>query len=89
MDSTNVTLRLDKNLKNDFEQTLDVMGLNLNSAFVILAKYVVRTQSFPVPLSADIPNDLTAKTIEDALNGVGLSEPMSWEEAKKEILSGK
>jgi antitoxin component of RelBE/YafQ-DinJ toxin-antitoxin module len=56
---------------------------------VILAKYVVRTQSFPVPLSADIPNDLTAKTIEDALNGVGLSEPMSWEEAKKEILSGK
>ncbi|OPZ33147.1 MAG: hypothetical protein BWY98_01279 [Tenericutes bacterium ADurb.BinA155] len=37
--------------------------------------------------TTDRPNPKTARVIDDALKGKGLSGPMTWEEAKAEILS--
>jgi len=42
-----------------------------------------------VPASRDTPNALTAQTIERSLAGIDVSEPLSWDEAKQQILSGK
>ncbi|MCL1941650.1 MAG: type II toxin-antitoxin system RelB/DinJ family antitoxin [Synergistaceae bacterium] len=53
MATTDVTIHMDENLKNQAEMLFDDMGLNMNAAFTIFTKAVVRQGKIPFEIAAD------------------------------------
>jgi len=51
MESVNVTIRMDKNLKVQSEALFKELGLSMNAAFTIFAKQAVREQKIPFEIS--------------------------------------
>ena len=66
MASTNVNIRMDSDLKRQFENFCADMGMTMTTAFNIFAKKAVREYRIPFEIGAEIPN---AETIE-AINEV-------------------
>ena len=48
-----ITFRMENELRSQFDQTLDAMGLNLTSAFTLFAKAVVRSGKIPFDIMID------------------------------------
>ena len=53
MASTNVTIRMDEDLKKQAETLFAEMGMNLTTAFTIFTKAVVRQKKIPFEVAAD------------------------------------
>ena len=53
MKTTAITFRMDEELKNQTEATLDEIGLNMSAAFTVFAKAIVRTGTIPFELTTD------------------------------------
>ncbi|MCX2717466.1 type II toxin-antitoxin system RelB/DinJ family antitoxin [Helicobacter sp. MIT 21-1697] len=70
----NVTFRMDKKDKQEFEAVIHALGLNLSSAFNIFAKAVVRESGIPFDLKAEIPNEQTAQAMKNVINGENIVE---------------
>ena len=49
--STNITIRIDKDTKRDFEIFCDNVGINLTTAFNMFVKATLRTRTLPFPVS--------------------------------------
>ena len=71
---TNVNIRMDKELKKQFEAFCNDVGMSMTTAFTIFAKKVVREQRIPFEVSAEMPNAETRKALDDARKGIGLSK---------------
>ena len=66
MASTNINIRMDSDLKRQFENFCADMGMTMTTAFNIFAKKAVREYRIPFEIGAEIPN---AETME-AMNEV-------------------
>ena len=66
MASTNINIRMDSDLKRQFENFCADMGMTMTTAFNIFAKKAVREYRIPFEIGAEIPN---AETVE-AMNEV-------------------
>lgn len=86
MAQTNVNIRLDDDVKQQFGAICDDLGMSMSTAFNIFAKAVIRTDGFPFDLNLARPNAETLKAIEDVNAGRGLSGPFRSREALKEAL---
>lgn len=75
MAQTNVNIRMDENLKKQFDYLCNELGLNMTTAFNIFAKAMVRQQKIPFEVSLDIPNSETLSAIDDVNHGRNLSKP--------------
>ena len=53
MASTTVTFRIDQGLKEQAEQVLESMGLNMTTALTVFTKTLVREGRMPFPVVAD------------------------------------
>ena len=49
------SLRIDTELKRQFEQFCDDVGISMSAAFTLFAKKVVREQRIPFEISAEPP----------------------------------
>ncbi len=76
MPNTNITIRMDSELKKQAEELFSDLGMNLTTAFTVFAKQAVREQKLPFMVSRAY-NAETIKAIEDSRNGVGLSRGFS------------
>lgn len=76
MATTNITIRMDADLKKQAEELFSDLGMNLTTAFTVFAKQAVREQKLPFTISRAY-NAETVKAIEDARNGIGLSRGFS------------
>ena len=76
MATTNVTVRMDENLKADFEEMLADFGLNTSVAINIFARQVVYERRIPFVIARDRPNAAT-RAMEDARARRGLSKTFS------------
>ncbi len=76
MATTNITIRMDVELKKQVEELFSDLGMNLTTAFTIFAKQAVREQKLPFTVSRAY-NTETIKAIKDARNGIGLSRGFS------------
>ena len=65
MAQTNVNIRIDENLKREFDEICNDFGLTMTSAFTVFAKTVVRQQRIPFEISKVIPNAETVAAIEE------------------------
>lgn len=66
MAQTNINIRMDEDLKRDFDIFCSEIGLNMSTAFNIFAKTVVRHQRIPFELALNTPNAETIAAMEEA-----------------------
>lgn len=59
MANTSVNIRMDSDLKKQFEAFCNDMGMNMSTAFNIFAKKAVREYRIPFEIGADMPNEET------------------------------
>ena len=89
MASTNINIRMDSDLKRQFEAFCADMGMTMTTAFNIFAKKAVREYRIPFEISGEMPNAETRKAIEDARKGIGLSKAYSSVEELMEDLNAE
>ncbi len=65
MATTNVTIRMDEELKKQAEDLFSALGLNMTTALISFIKQSVREQRIPFILSRDIPNEETKLAIQE------------------------
>lgn len=88
MAQSNICIRMDEDLKKQFDYLCNELGLTMSTAINMFIKTVVREKRIPLELSLHIPNETTRKAIEDVENGIGLHGPFnSVEEMMKDLLS--
>lgn len=92
MGQTAVTIRLDSDLKNQFDGLCNDFGMSVNTAFNIFVRTVVRTRSIPFKIEDNSPTreELLAQSralfeqLREQAKSNGL-EGMSLEEINEEI----
>ena len=67
--SSTITVRVDDKLKKAASDVFREVGMDMSTAITIYLKQVVRTNGIPFPISAEIPNALTLKAIQEAEKG--------------------
>lgn len=86
MATTNLTIRMDENLKQQVKELVDDLGMDMTTFFTVYAKKAVRTRKIPFEISGDIPNEETLKAMEDVKKGRNLSRAYSSVEEMMEDL---
>lgn len=54
--STNLNIRIDKNVKESSEKVFDELGLNMTTAINMFLRQVIRVGGIPFEIKCDIPN---------------------------------
>ena len=65
MAQTNVNIRMDEDLKREFDSLCQDLGLTMTTAFTVFAKTVVRRQRIPFEIAKDVPNAEMVTVIEN------------------------
>lgn len=68
MATTNVTIRMDEELKKQADDLFSDLGLSMTSALIAFTKQAVREQRIPFVISRNIPNTETICAIEEVEN---------------------
>lgn len=74
MAQTNISIRLNNDLKRNFDNLCNKLGFNMSTAITMFIKAAVREQGIPFALSLNDYNKETQKVIKDANEGIGLSK---------------
>ncbi|MEG1144695.1 MAG: type II toxin-antitoxin system RelB/DinJ family antitoxin [Clostridium sp.] len=75
MAQTNINIRMDDNLKQQFDLVCNELGLNMTTAFNIFAKTMVRQQRIPFEVALEVPNAETLAAMDDVNREHNLSKP--------------
>ena len=65
MASTNINIRMDSDLKKQFETFCSDMGMSMTTAFNIFAKKAVREYRIPFEIGGEAPNAETVEAINE------------------------
>lgn len=65
--STNLNIRIDKNIKEISEKVLDDLGLNMTTAINMFLRQVIRVNGIPFEIKGNILNKETIEAIEDSI----------------------
>lgn len=89
MATTNVTMRIDENLKAQLQELVSNLGMDMTTFFTISAKQAVREQRIPFAISMDVPNADTIRAIDDVRHGRNVSRAFSSVEELMEELNAE
>ncbi|MCM1054900.1 MAG: type II toxin-antitoxin system RelB/DinJ family antitoxin [Bacteroides sp.] len=65
MAKTNLTIRIDQELKSQLQELAEDLGMDVTTFFTVYAKKAVRMWKIPFEVSGDIPNKETLEAIEE------------------------
>ena len=65
MASTNINIRMDADLKRQFEAFCADMGMSMTTAFTIFAKQTLRENRIPFEITRTVPNKETLEAINE------------------------
>jgi DNA-damage-inducible protein J len=65
-ETTNLSIRMDKELKEQAEQLFSELGMNMTTAFNVFVRQAVRQGKIPFEISLNIPNAETIAAMEEA-----------------------
>ena len=65
MANTNINIRMDSNLKDQFEAFCSDMGMTMTTAFNMFARKVVREYRIPFEIGAEKPNKETLEALDE------------------------
>lgn len=74
MPTTNVTIRMDKELKTQADELFAALGLNMSTAIGVFLRQAVRLGKVPFELAVDTPNRETLDAIDDVNNNRNMSK---------------
>ena len=77
MATTNITMRMDEDLKAQLQELVTNLGMDMTTFFTISAKQAVREQRIPFAISMDSSNADTIRAIDDVRHGRNLSRTFS------------
>lgn len=63
--NTNISIRMDADLKRQFEAFCADMGMTMTTAFNVFARKAVREYRIPFEISGDVPNSETVEAIQE------------------------
>ena len=89
MATTNITMRIDEELKAQLQELVSNLGMDMTTFFTISAKQAVREQRIPFPISMEVPNADTIRAIEDVRHRRNLSRSYSSVEELMEDLNAE
>lgn len=89
MATTNITMRIDENLKSQLQELVSNLGMDMTTFFTISAKQAVREQRIPFAISMEVPNEDTIRAIDDVKHGRNLSQAFSSVEELMEDLNAE
>lgn len=65
MESTNLNIRTDKEVKLAAEKIFEALGLNMTTAVNMFLRQTIRENGIPFELKLSVPNDTTLAAIEE------------------------
>lgn len=65
--STNLNIRIDKNIKETSERVFEDLGLNMTTAINMFLRQVIRVNGIPFEIKGDVPNKETIAAIEESI----------------------
>ncbi len=65
MANTNINIRMDADLKRQFEAFCSDMGMTMTTAFNVFARKAVREYRIPFEIGGDIPNPETVEAVRE------------------------
>ena len=65
METTNLNIRTDKEVKLAAEKIFEELGLTMTTAINIFLRQTIRENGIPFELKLNIPNEVTAAAIEE------------------------
>ena len=65
METTNLNIRTDKEVKAVAERIFDELGLNMTTAVNIFLRQTIRSNGIPFDLRLDVPNSTTTAAINE------------------------
>ena len=69
-ETTNLSIRIDRDLKEEADQIFNDMGMNLTTAITIFVKQAVRQKKIPFEIALDIGHDKSISLFDErSLNG--------------------
>lgn len=77
MAQATLSIRVDSQLKKEFDYFCQDMGMNMTTALSVFMRQAVRENRIPFEIKGDIPNAETVKAIEETEKGTGLSKSYS------------
>lgn len=67
MATTNITMRIDEDLKSQLQELVSNLGMDMTTFFTISAKQAVREQRIPFNISMNVPNAETMEAMAEVL----------------------
>lgn len=77
MAQTSVNIRMDEDLKKQFDNFCSDVGMSMTTAFCIFAKTVVRERRIPFEIRINEPNETTYAAMESAVSGEDILGPFT------------
>lgn len=74
---SNITIRVDDELKQQAETLFDDLGLNMSTAMNVFLRQAVLHRGIPFDISLNIPNSETIAAINDVNNNRNISKTFS------------
>lgn len=65
MESTNLNIRTDKDIKLQAEKLFDALGLNMTTAVNIFLRQAIRENGIPFEVKLNVPNETTEAAIRE------------------------
>ena len=65
MASTNLNIRMDKEIKDSAEEIFNELGLNMTTAINMLLRASIRVHGIPFDLKLDVPQETTSAESEE------------------------
>ena len=62
---TNITMRMDEELKSQVQELVSNLGMDMTTFFTLYAKQAVRVQGIPFEISMRVPNEETLEAISE------------------------
>lgn len=73
--TTNVNIRMDEKLKQQFDVLCNELGMNMTTAFNIFARAMVRNHGIPFSVTLDVPNETTLAAMDAAEHDTDIYGP--------------
>ena len=65
MMTTNLNIRIDKDIKDQAEGIFNELGINMTTAVNIFLRTAIREHGIPFELKLDVPNEITVAAIKE------------------------
>jgi DNA-damage-inducible protein J len=68
--TTNLSIRMDRDLKNEADRIFDELGMNLTTAITIFVRQAVRQKKIPFEITLDSDREKHQRNASEALLGI-------------------